>query len=110
MTFAERNAGQFGYLLLLVIATFVVGSLMPYHGWQGVVISVVGSLTALFGLVAARARPSILRAATVAALVSIATAFVSALAHSVKFEGGTALIQMLLFLLTAAAVLRAVIV
>lgn len=110
MTFAERNAGQFGYLLLLVIATFVTGSLMPYHGWQGVWICVIGSATALFGLVAARARATILRWAMAAALLSILTSVVSAIADSVKFEGGAALIQMLLFLLTAAAVLRAVIV
>jgi hypothetical protein len=109
MTFAERNAGQFGYLLLLVLATYIVGSLMPYHGWQGVVIVVVGSVTIYFGLIAAEVRQRVLRAALAGALLSVLLACAAAIADSTSLEGVTALLQMLLFALTALAVLRAVV-
>jgi hypothetical protein len=107
-SFAARHANNFGVVLLLVIATYSLGSLLPFEGWQGVVIGSLGVCTAVYALAAAGVRPRLMRWVLLAAALEILLAVVSAIADVRQFEGGAALVQTLLFLLAALAVLRAV--
>ena len=107
-SFAERNADQFAVVLLLVVATYCLGSLLPFSGWRGVLIATLGVFTAIYALAAARARSRLMPWVLLAAAAEIVVAVVSAIADQKQFEGAAAFIQMLLFLLAALAVLRAV--
>src|SRR4051812_18758400 len=107
-SFAERNADQFGVVLLLVVVTYSIGSLLPFDGWQGVVIATLGAFTAVYALAAARVRPRVLRWALVAAGIEVLAAVVGWIVDQRQFDGAAAFVQMLLFLFAALAVLRAV--
>src|SRR6476620_2064291 len=54
--FVQRVANAFGLVLLLVLATYVLGSLTPTHGWTGVLTILVASTAAVIGLAGAEAR------------------------------------------------------
>src|SRR5258705_6299433 len=106
--FAERNADQFAVLLFLVIATYCLGSVLPFKGWQGVLIGALGTFTAIYALAAAQARSRLMPWVLLAAGLELLSAVISAIADQKQFDGGAALVQMLLFVLAALAVLRAV--
>jgi hypothetical protein len=42
--FAERVANAFGLVLLLVLATYALGSLTAFHGWAAVLTTLVAAL------------------------------------------------------------------
>jgi Ion channel len=107
-SFAERNADQFAVVLFLVIATYCLGSLLPFEGWQGILIATLGTFTAIYALAAAQARSRLMPWVLLAAGLEILATITGAIADQKQFEGGAALVQMLLFLLAALAVLRAV--
>src|SRR5437764_13654838 len=54
--FAARIANAFGVVLLLVVLLYVLGSLMSYTGWSGVVLTAVASTCVIVALVSADAR------------------------------------------------------
>ena len=51
--FAERIANAFGLVLVLVLATYVLGSLTPFHGLTGALTTTVACLAAVVGLAGA---------------------------------------------------------
>ena len=108
-TFAERNADQFGRVLLLVVVFYALGSLLPYSGWQGVLLSVVGCVTAGYALAVAGIRDRFLRIVLTASALVVAGAAASALADTHSIDGLASLLLSLLFLFAALAVLRAVV-
>ena len=55
--FAERIANAFGLVLLLVLATYVLGSLTPLHGFTGALTTTVACLAGVVGLAGAAVRP-----------------------------------------------------
>ena len=55
--FAERIANAFGLVLVLVLATYVLGSLTPFHGFTGALTTTVACLAAVVGLAGAAVRP-----------------------------------------------------
>jgi Ion channel len=106
--FAERIAKAFGLVLLLVIVTYVLASVTPYRGWTAVLTVVAAAASASLGLVSAEARPWVVRWGSYLAAVAVVLAIVNAAFGSSRSLAIGALIQMLLFLVAAGAMLRAV--
>jgi Ion channel len=106
--FAARVANAFGLVLLLVVATYVLASLIPYSGWTGVVVVVVGVASAVVGLATAEARHTVVRIAALLAAIAVVLAVVNAIADASEPLAFAALLQALLLVAAAGAILRAV--
>jgi hypothetical protein len=107
--FVTRVANAFGLVLLLVLATYALGSLTPAHGWTAALTALVASATAIVGLAGADARPAVLRSALLLAVVGVALAALSAIiSDSEDLLGASGLITALLMLVAAGAILRTV--
>jgi hypothetical protein len=107
--FGERLTNAFGLVLLLVLGTFVLSSLVRFSAWGAVAITALAGMSATVALSSARARPRFVvwigRFSVVAVLLAVA----GAVAGGRWFYGLAALLQMLLLLAGAVAVLRAVV-
>src|SRR4051812_50075477 len=75
--FAERVANAFGLVLLLVVATYVLGSLTEFRGWTAVLTTVAAALAGFVGLAGAGCRAAGVRAAAIPGLAAILLAFFS---------------------------------
>jgi Ion channel len=106
--FAERIADAFGLVLLLVLATYVLESLVPFRDWTAVLITVVASTAALLGLASAGARRSVVRFALGLAVAAVALAALSAIGGDNHLLGASAFAQTLLLLVAAGGVLRSI--
>src|SRR4051794_9179576 len=78
----ERLTHAFGLVLLLLLATYVLASLVLYHGWGAVFIPALGTLAATVALATARAHPSLVRWGARASVIAVLLALGAAL------EGG----------------------
>ena len=107
--FAERVANAFGLLFLLIIVTYVLGSLVPYRDWTAVLITAVASSAAVLGLASAEARHWVVRGAAALAVACVLLAALDAAFGDLHLIGASALVQSVLLLLAAGAVLRAVV-
>jgi hypothetical protein len=107
--FAERVANAFGLVLLLVLATYALGSLTPLHGFTGALTTTVACLAAVVGLAGATVRPLVFRVAVVLALIAVALAVLSWILDDLHLLGASSFIVMLLLLVAVGAILRAVI-
>ena len=106
--FAARVANAFGLVLLLVVAIYVLGSLLPYTGWGAVAIAAVTGACAAVSLASAEARAPLPRVAIIGAAIAFALTVVTALGASADFAGIGSLILVALLLLAAAEMLGAV--
>ena len=75
---ADRFSDAFGLVLVLVLATYVVASIVSNRGWAAVLLTVVTSAAAIVALTSSEARPIVVRRALLVALLSTALAVVSA--------------------------------
>jgi hypothetical protein len=107
--FAQRVGDAFGLVLLLVIGTYVLGSLVSYRGWSATLTTAVAASAAVVALASADARPRVVRAAGALALASVVLAALAAAFDEPTLLGTSALVQVLLLLVAAGAVLRAVV-
>ena len=107
--FAERVANAFGLVLLLLISTYVLGSLTPSHGWTGAFTILVAVTAGTVALASAGARAEVVRAAGVMAVAAVACGFLSAILDSHALQGASGLITALLLLVAALAVLKTVV-
>jgi hypothetical protein len=107
--FAERVGDAFGLVLLLIIGTYVLGSLASYRGWSAALTTAVAASAAVIALASADARPRVVRAAGALALASVVLAALAAAFDEPTLLGTSALVQVLLLLVAAGAVLRAVV-
>ena len=96
-------------MLLLVLTTYVLGSLTPTHGWTAVLTILVASTAAVVALAGAEARLVILRGAFLFAVAAVVLASVAATTDHQGFLGASALIMTLLLLVAAGAILRTVV-
>lgn len=106
--FAERVADAFGLVLILVLATYVLGSLTPFHGWTGALTTLVAATAGVIGLAGAQVRPLVVRVGAIAALAAVILAAISAIADSRHLLGASSFVVTLLMLIAAGAILRAV--
>ena len=107
--FAERIANAFGLVLVFVLATYVLGSLAPLHGFTGALTTTVACLAGVVGLAGAAVRPPIFRVALVLAVIAVALAVLSWIAGGRHLLGISFLIATVLLLLAVGAILRAVV-
>jgi hypothetical protein len=99
--FAARIANAFGLVLLLVVAIYVLSSLVAFGGWGGVALAIVTSACATVALVSSGARAPLPHWSALLGTAAVALAIVSALGGGSRALGISALIQVVL--LTAAA-------
>jgi Ion channel len=107
--FAQRVGDAFGLVLLLVIGTYVLGSLVSYRGWSATLTTAVAASAAVVALASADARPRVVRAAGALALASVVLAALASAFDEPTLLGISAIVQVLLLLVAAGAVLRAVV-
>ena len=106
--FAERVANAFGVVLLLVLATYALGSLTPFKGWTAALTTLVASMAGVVGLAGAGARPAVVRAAAIFALAAVILAILSEVLDDLHLLGASSFIVFSLLLLAAGAILHAV--
>ena len=106
--FAERVANAFGLVLLLVLATYALGSLTGFHGWTAVLTTLVASSAGVVGLAGSGVRPTVVRGAGILALVAVILAVLAEATDSFHVLGASSFVVVCLLLLAAGAILRAV--
>ena len=106
--FASRVANAFGVVLLLVVALYVLGSLVSYSGWGGVALTATAGACSVVALISSRAGHRIVRWAAGLATLGVAGAVASALGAGSTLSGVAALIAVLLLTVAAAKVLSTV--
>jgi hypothetical protein len=106
--FVTRVADAYGLVLLLLIGTYVLGSLTPAHGWGAVFTTLIASTASVVALGSANAKLPVVRVATGLAAAAVVCAVVSAIAGGRTLLGVSGLITALLLLVAAGAVLRTV--
>jgi hypothetical protein len=105
---AERFKSAYGLVLLLVLATFVAQSLVPFKAWGGVVITALAAISATVALASSHLRHPVVTWSWRFAALGIVLAIVGAISGGRAFFAAAALIQASLLLVGAFAVLRAV--
>ncbi len=108
--FAERVANAFGFVLLLVLATYALGSLTELNGWTAVLTTLVAGLAAFVGLAGAGARPAVVRGAGVLVLVAFVLAILAEVVDDIHLLGASSFVIASLLLIAAGAILRAVLI
>jgi hypothetical protein len=106
--FAERIANAFGLVLVLVLATYALGSLTPYTGWTGALTILVASCAAVVGLAGAAARPVVVRAAIAFALSAVLLAVLAEVLDDKHLLGAASFVLAALLLISVGAILRAI--
>jgi hypothetical protein len=106
---AERFRDAFGLVLLLLVLTFVLTSLMDFSGWSAVVISSVGGASGVIGIASADAGVGAVRWAAALGLVSVGLSIAAELADEPKLLAPSVLVQAVILVWAAGAVLRDVI-
>jgi hypothetical protein len=106
--FATRVANAFGLVLVLVLAIYVLASLVPYNGWGGVVLALVTGTCATIALASSEVRATFWRSSAWLAATSVVLAVISAIAGGTTLLGIAALIQAGLLAVAAGAMLGAV--
>src|SRR5690349_9581002 len=76
--FASRVANAFGVVLLLVVAIYVLASLVSYSGWGGTALAIVTAACATVALISSEAGHGLITASVVAGAVGVVLALVSA--------------------------------
>jgi hypothetical protein len=107
--FIARVADAFGVVLVLVLTTYVLGSLMAYEGWTAILITASATATGIVALVSARASARVIRAAVVAGAVAVVLTVIAAAVDSSTGLGAAALIVFVLLGTATVEVLAAVI-
>jgi Ion channel len=103
-----RLTNAFGLVLLLVLATFVAQSLVPFKDWGAVVITALSALSATVALASTGLRHPVVTWLRRAAAFGVLLAVIGAIAGGRAFFATAALIQAVLLLISSFAVLRAV--
>jgi hypothetical protein len=106
--FATRIANAFGLVLLLVVAIYILASLIPYSAWGGVALAAVTMTCATVALVSSEAGPRLVRGSVVLGGIAVLLALVSAVGGGSSTLGISALIQVVLLAIASVKMLGAV--
>lgn len=106
---AQRARDAFGLVLLLVLATYVLASLIDNEGWTAVVLLAVTTATSVVALVSSHARPRFVRAAIVFSGASIVLGAIGAATGERAWLNVASMIQVTLLAIAMLAVLRRVV-
>lgn len=106
---AQRASDAFGLVLLLVLATYVLASLIANEGWTAVVLLVVTTATSVVALVSSHARPQVVRGAIAFSALSIVLGAIGAATDDRNWLNVASMIQVTLLAIAMLAVLRRVV-
>src|ERR1044072_1037848 len=106
---AEKFNDAFGLVFLLVMATYVLASVLSNRGWSAVVLTIATSATSLVALTSSRAQRGLVRAAIWLSALTILLAAVAAAADTHLWLNLASVVQISLLTLAMAAVLRRVV-
>ncbi len=106
---AERVSDAFGLVLLLVLATYVLTSLLSNRGWSAVVLTIATSATSVVALTSSHARAGTVRAALWLSGLTVLLAAIAAIAENHVWLNLASVIQISLLTIAMAAVLRRVV-
>jgi hypothetical protein len=106
--FAERVANAFGLVLLLVLATYALGSLTEFEGWTGALTTLVAALAGVVGLAGAGARPAVARGAAFLALGAVVLSVMAKALDDPHLLGASSFVVVCVLLVAAGAILRTV--
>lgn len=106
---AERVRDAFGLVFLLVIATYVLTSLLGNHGWNAVILTVATSATSVVALTSSHARPETVRIAIALSALTIGLAAISVVAGGHTWLNFASGIQVCLLTVAMLSVLRRVV-
>ena len=106
--FAARIGNAFGLVLLLVMAIYVLGSLVSFSGWGGFALAATTGVCAVVALISSEAGHRLVRWAAAFAVAGAGLAAASALGWGSALEGASALISVALLAVAAGVVLGTV--
>jgi Ion channel len=92
-----------------VLATYVLGSLTPFHGWTAALTTLAACAGAVVGLAGAEARLIVVRIAAGLAFTAVVLVVLAAIISDDTLLGASGLIAAVLLLLAAGAILRTVV-
>lgn len=105
---AQRASDAFGLVLLLVLLTYVLGSIVSNNGWAAVLLTAVTSATSIVALVSAHARAVFVRRALWLGALAVLLATISAAGGGRHWLSAANFIEIGLLAVAMAAVLRRV--
>lgn len=105
---AQRASDAFGLVLLLILATYVLASVISNRGWAAVPLTLVTGSASVVALVSSHARPGVVRRALWLASIAVALAAISAAGGGRIWLSLANLIEICLLAVGMAAVLRRV--
>src|SRR4051794_13359280 len=76
---AEKFEDAFGLVLVLVLVTYVLGSIISDSGWTGVLITLTTTATAIVALTSTHASPLAVRRASIVGAAALILALISAI-------------------------------
>jgi hypothetical protein len=106
---AEQFSDAFGLVLLLVLATYVLTSLLTNHGWPAVILTVATSATSIVALISSHAKTGTVRAALWLSGLTILLAAIAAVTDQRTWLNFSSFIQIALLTVAMATVLRRVV-
>jgi Ion channel len=106
--FVGRIANAFGMVFVLVVATYIVGSLVSYRGWSGVLVLALTGACATVALATAGTAVGRVRVAAAVAAAIVVLGAIGVAAGADAPSGMAAFIQALLLAVAAMKVLGAV--
>jgi len=105
---AERVSDAFGLVLVLVLATYVLTSLLSNRGWSAVVLTIATSATSVVALSSSHAHAKVVRAALWLSGLTILLAVVAAASGDRTWLNFASVVQIGLLAVAMGAVLRRV--
>lgn len=106
---AEQFSDAFGLVLLLVLATYVLTSLLSNRGGSAVILVIATSATSLVALISSHARARAIRTAAWISALTVLLAVIAAVSGETVWLNFASLVQISLLTVAMAAVLRRVV-
>lgn len=106
---AEKIRDAFGLVFLLVLATYVLTSLLDNRGWSAVILTVATSATSVIALTSSHARPGFVRGAIALSGLTIGLAAIAAISGDRLWLNLASVIQISLLAVAMGAVLQRVV-
>ncbi len=106
---AERARDAFGLVLVLVLATYVLTSLLTNRGWSAVILTVATSATSIVALTSSHARPGLVRSALWISALTILLAAIAAITDAHLWLNAASTLQVLLLAVAMGSVLQRVV-
>jgi len=106
---AQRARDAFGLVLVLVLATYVLASLLGNDGWAAVVLIAVTTATSIVALVSSHARAAVVWSAIGLSALSIVLGAIGAASSERTWLNVASMIQVTLLAIAMLAVLRRVV-